>query len=333
MAWNNYLSKRPIASRESVTTIFWDPTYFDEFNFLGLHKEYLLHPQPNIEDTLRTIPRSEIDRTDSAGRTLLSWAAMRGDTATLSRLLTLGANPNRATKFGYTPLHYAAENSHYDCVKILLQEANADPDMADTKGRTPLLLASEPNIFQYLIKHGADLNKRCVYNEGSLRHAIWWGNSTDFIEGFHSASPQRPPRKVQAADDYCVLRIYLVQTNPVASQRGSLCHAAAIPRSSKIVEELAAYWQGLFDRSESLASGWTVGEVVPDMKNCSEEYLGGTLVTPDEDDPVWYEFGKTVIAAIEAKNSTTKVTVSETEVDDETSDGEAEVWQDAVEYF
>lgn len=40
-----------------------------------------------------------------------------------------------------------------------------------------------------------------------------------------------------------------------------------------------------------------------------------------------------MIAAIEAKNSITKVTVSEVEIDDETCDGEAEVWQDAVEYL
>lgn len=112
-----------------------------------------------------------------------------------------------------------------------------------------------------------------------------------------------------------------------------MCYAAAIHRNSKIVEELAAYWQGLFDRPESLASEWAVGEVVPDTKNCSEEYLGGTLLPPDEDDPFWYEHGKTVIAAIEAKNSITKVTVSEVEIDDETCDGEAEVWQDAVEYL
>ena len=57
------------------------------------------------------------------GRTLLSWAAEKGNEGIAKMILERGdVNPKQAdTTYGRTPLSWAAENGHEGIVKILLE--------------------------------------------------------------------------------------------------------------------------------------------------------------------------------------------------------------------
>ena len=75
--------------------------------------------------------------------TALSWAAARGSTATIRRLVALGADPSRRTTFGgpghgqaTTALHLAAQNGHLDAIRALL-ELGADPTLEDASTAAP----------------------------------------------------------------------------------------------------------------------------------------------------------------------------------------------------
>jgi len=55
-----------------------------------------------------------------------------------------GVDPNRVdTKYGQTPLSWAAENGHERVVEVLLERNDANPELADKNGRAPLSWASQ----------------------------------------------------------------------------------------------------------------------------------------------------------------------------------------------
>jgi ankyrin repeat protein len=69
--------------------------------------------------------------------TALSWAAACGHTATIQRLVALGADPDQRTTFGgpghgenATALHLAAQDGHVEAIRMLL-DLGADPTLKD----------------------------------------------------------------------------------------------------------------------------------------------------------------------------------------------------------
>jgi hypothetical protein len=71
----------------------------------------------------------------------------------------LGADVNRRTKDGCTPLYIAAEMGHLDVVRFLVDDLGADVNEATKYGSTPLMTAAEGlrhDIVRYLLKRGAD---------------------------------------------------------------------------------------------------------------------------------------------------------------------------------
>lgn len=71
-------------------------------------------------------------------------AAVKGNLQMVQTLLATGANPNYADSKGRTPLHKAAYHEHIGVVRILL-DAGADPNYVDTRGWTP----QSQGIFSY----------------------------------------------------------------------------------------------------------------------------------------------------------------------------------------
>lgn len=75
------------------------------------------------------------------GEALLN-AARKGNTDTLSLLLTAGADVNTADKNGMAPIHWAALGGHTDSLKLLLAVPGINLSSSDKNGFTPLHLAA-----------------------------------------------------------------------------------------------------------------------------------------------------------------------------------------------
>jgi ankyrin repeat protein len=74
---------------------------------------------------------------DRSGRQELHYRALEGDLSGIHRRPAAGDDVNLADRQGYTALHFAAQQSRTDAVKLLLG-AGATVDPQDGFGNTPL---------------------------------------------------------------------------------------------------------------------------------------------------------------------------------------------------
>lgn len=86
--------------------------------------------------------RARVDELDAFGNTALMWAADRGHTDIVRRLLRAGANPNLQNNQGTTALIRAAKEGQAQAVEALL-EAKADITRTDYTGRGALTWARD----------------------------------------------------------------------------------------------------------------------------------------------------------------------------------------------
>jgi|GEM_PF-5176273 len=83
---------------------------------------------------------------------------------------------------GYSPLHWAVQEGHYDICKLLI-EKGADVNIEDEYGHTPLLQASatkDPSIASLLIDRGADVNLKT--EQGTPLHMACAWACVDTVE-------------------------------------------------------------------------------------------------------------------------------------------------------
>ena len=139
----------------------------DHFGFSQLHAS-ILGLNSTASDTtssFHSFSLSQVNQRDAMGRTPLFWAAQRGDTATVGRLLMEGADPRIADNRGSTPLHCGVTESSGQIVDALL-DAGAKIDARDYLGRTAVMEAircreSQVEILQKLFEatpHTKDRN-------------------------------------------------------------------------------------------------------------------------------------------------------------------------------
>ena len=160
-----------------MNDIFWDLTRLDDFQFPDLHKAYL-GLTGSFEAVLSSTPQSDIDIADVAGRTVLSWAARRGDDANVARLLSMGADPNKIDSTGIPPLYRSLQADSINSVDLLVGSgANVN---AFVRGTTMLHWASgricSPQVIRQLVKHGAELEAIDRYGNPPMLHAIAHGD-------------------------------------------------------------------------------------------------------------------------------------------------------------
>jgi ankyrin repeat protein len=81
------------------------------------------------------------------------------DIQAIARLLKEGADPNLPDDNGFSPLHFAAQQSLPEAARILL-DAGADPNIKDSFGNTPLARAGctarGVEVVRMLLQAGAD---------------------------------------------------------------------------------------------------------------------------------------------------------------------------------
>jgi uncharacterized protein len=115
--------------------------------------------------------------------TPLQWAAYRGDSAEVQRLIHAGAEVSAINNYGASALSIAAEAGNTEIIRLLLK-AGADPESPNAEGQTALMsVARTGNVeaAQLLMKAGAHVNAR-----------EQWGNQTALMW----AAAQRQPQMV-----------------------------------------------------------------------------------------------------------------------------------------
>ena len=137
---SNHISTRVLmATKEKPYCIFSPPNEF--FLFSSLHYasffgivEIMVH--------LVEVEGCDINQTDSAGHTPLTWAACSGNEGAVKTLLGWGGiNPDQSDHLGRTPFTWAAFGGREGVVKILLERDDVNPDQPDDEG-TPLCWAA-----------------------------------------------------------------------------------------------------------------------------------------------------------------------------------------------
>ena len=120
------------------------------------------------------------DSADSAGRTLLMWAAYYGHRELVDALLVQGANLDTTDKEGSTALSYAAMEGYSDIVQDLLNRGVANPDVQNMAGESPLMLAAgnacKDVITVLCADSRVDINRKNNKGQSALSLAASSGN-------------------------------------------------------------------------------------------------------------------------------------------------------------
>ncbi|KAF2146704.1 uncharacterized protein K452DRAFT_355170 [Aplosporella prunicola CBS 121167] len=125
---------------------------------------------------------SEINATDSRGRTALWWAARSGNFEAMRLLLEHGADATIIGRYhGYTPLQNAAGSDSETALKAYQKNSRSFLDVPDQNGRTPLVFAVQRNnldCVDLLLSFGADYTVRDKKGRTILHHAAEKGDAS-----------------------------------------------------------------------------------------------------------------------------------------------------------
>ena len=113
-----------------------------DINTRGLDQWTALHFAANegrldVVKELLSHPDIEKDPCSSIMRTPLHLAAIRGHTNIVRSLIASGSDKNAKDFDENTPMHYASEFGHFECIIFLVKEAFADPMSKNKFGYSP----------------------------------------------------------------------------------------------------------------------------------------------------------------------------------------------------
>lgn len=107
------------------------------------------------------------------------WCACTGNYVEIAKMLIdAGADVNKPTTTGSTPLRGAAFNGHCDVMEVLIKNG-ADLNYANVVGQSPLLIAvmrGHLRATELLLDRGADPNQRTIHNHSVIHLAAGKGH-------------------------------------------------------------------------------------------------------------------------------------------------------------
>ncbi|CAN0374307.1 unnamed protein product, partial [Ectocarpus sp. 8 AP-2014] len=110
------------------------------------------------------IAGADVNRVDPGDACVSLHVAVEGGHGDLEELLLVGgACPNSRTMLGRTPLHLAAASGNNRVVSTLLGNVRTDVDALDSRGVSPLMVASDggySSTVEALLRAGADMTLR-----------------------------------------------------------------------------------------------------------------------------------------------------------------------------
>ncbi|KAF5236430.1 hypothetical protein FAUST_6580 [Fusarium austroamericanum] len=211
MAWNMSQEAGILsitAKEDRLDDIFPFPRDFDRRQFSHLTKIVLGFSGYDLEEALRVATAIELSAMDCYGRAVAHWAAWKGITGDLHKIILAGTDLDIADFAGRTPLHYSSMTSSSNCTALLassganvnksdnfgetplhcacltgresnvayLLSAGADGNIEGHKGRTPLMSAvvcSNVAVVQLLLQHGVDVEVTDIDGESAATLAVW----------------------------------------------------------------------------------------------------------------------------------------------------------------
>ncbi|KAF6226103.1 hypothetical protein HO133_008968 [Letharia lupina] len=166
------------ASPEITTALTEDfdiEEHLEERQLPVLHKIVLGLAEADLETQLRLSTMVKIDALDYQGRTALSWAAIRGDSASLNLLLKYGADPNVVAYNGDAPLRYATRAPDPRCVRPLL-ESGADVNAVNAWKGNPLAYTTafrdDLRYLKPLLEKSVDMEHKDRHGRSALMRAV-----------------------------------------------------------------------------------------------------------------------------------------------------------------
>jgi uncharacterized protein len=109
---------------------------------------------------------TNVNATQPDGTTALHWAAHWNDLEAVNLLLTAGADPKIANRYGATPLSEAASLGNAKMIEVLLKAGADAKALTTADGETVLMTAARAGnveAVKILLEHGADVNARENY--------------------------------------------------------------------------------------------------------------------------------------------------------------------------
>lgn len=156
--------------------------------------------------------------------------ARNGEVAEVQKSLDAGEKVDVIDSLGQTALIAAVSHNSLETVKLLL-ERQANPNLADGAGWTPLIYAAyfggSPELLTELLNHGADINGR--NDRGAT--ALFLASATGHEEQVKFLLGHGADKSIQSAAGYTALRI--AQLRGQGKVVALLDPAAAAPAKNK----------------------------------------------------------------------------------------------------
>jgi len=166
--------------------------------------------------------RTNVNAAQPDGATALAWAAYWDNAETAKRLLRAQADPNIANDYGVTPLLLAIRNRSPAMVTLLLK-GDADPNAALWSGEKPLMAAArsgEVDIVRALLDAGADVNaSEPRRDQTALMWAVGFGYP-DAARVLIEAGANVNARTTKLDEDYTPMQIEAYTKNVPGTAQG-----------------------------------------------------------------------------------------------------------------